>query len=124
MTDEAMKSLNEMQIDCNNLYREESYSDLKVGTIRVLIPVKADGTPDASRETVFSGETQLLTQMGMVPVHCRIEAKSLDEAIQGFPRAVSEAVERMIEEAREYQRKEASRIVVPGRDFESKVKLR
>ncbi len=124
MTDEAMKSLNEMQVDRNNLYREESYSDLKVGTIRVLIPVKVDGAPDPSRETVFSGETQLLTQMGMVPVNCRIEAKSLAEAIDGFPRAVSEAVERMIEEAREYQRKEASRIVVPGRDFESKVKLR
>lgn len=124
MSDEAMKSLNEMQVDRNNLYREESYSDLKVGTIRVLIPVQADGSPDPARETVFSGETQLLTQMGMVPVNCRIEAKTLVDAIDGFPKAVSEAVERMIEEAREYQRREASRIVVPGRDIESKIKLR
>lgn len=124
MSDEATKSLHEMQVDRNNLYREESYTDLKVGTIRVLIPVKVDGSADAARETVFSGETQLLTQMGMVPVQCRIPAKTLEEAIDGFPQAVSEAVERMIEEAREYQRREASRIVVPGRDMENKIKLR
>ena len=124
MSDEAMKSLGDMQLDRNNLYREESYTDLKVGTIRVMRPVKTDGSPDLTREIMFSGETQLLTQMGMVPVHCRIEAKTLEESLDAFPKAVSEAVERMVEEAREYQRKEASRIVVPGRDFDSKVKLR
>ena len=38
----------------------------------------------------------------------------LDEAIAQFPEAINQAVERLIEEARELQRQEASRIVVPG----------
>jgi hypothetical protein len=36
--------------------------------------------------------------------------------MQNFPTAVNLAIERMIEEAREYQRQESSRIVIPGRD--------
>jgi len=47
-------------------------------------------------------------------VQCPIEAKSLDEAIQKFPDAINVAVQRMVEQAREYQRQESSRIVVPG----------
>jgi hypothetical protein len=31
-----------------------------------------------------------------------------------FPEAIKEAVERLVDEAREIQRREASRIVVPG----------
>ena len=34
--------------------------------------------------------------------------------MEKFPEAVKQAVERLIEEAREIQRQEASRIVVPG----------
>ena len=36
------------------------------------------------------------------------------EAFEKFPEAINVAVERMIEEAKEMQRQEASRIVVPG----------
>jgi hypothetical protein len=36
--------------------------------------------------------------------------------MERFPAAVNQAIERMIDEAREIQRQEASRIVVPGRD--------
>ena len=46
--------------------------------------------------------------------HAPIEAANLAEAIAKFPAAVNEAVERLMEEAREMQRREASRIVVPG----------
>ena len=42
------------------------------------------------------------------------EAASLNEAMDKFPEAIAAAVERMIEEAREAQREEASRIIVPG----------
>jgi len=41
------------RMDANDLYREDMYSDRKVGTIRVLTPVKSDGTPDPARATSY-----------------------------------------------------------------------
>jgi len=35
------------KMDPATLYREEIYTDRKVGTIRTLTPVKSDGSPDA-----------------------------------------------------------------------------
>ena len=106
--------LDSIQVDQNNLYREETFTDLKVASIRRLMPLKADGSPDESREIIFMGQTQLMSQGGLLPVQCEIEARTLEEAIQKFPEAVKLAVERMIEEAKEIQRRESSRIVVPG----------
>ena len=48
------------------------------------------------------------------PVQCPLEATTLEEATAQFPDAVKQAVERLVDEAREMQRREASRIVVPG----------
>ena len=42
------------------------------------------------------------------------EASTLEEAIAKFPEAIKEAVDRLVEEAKEIRRREASRIVVPG----------
>lgn len=114
MSADGPKSLSEIEVDKDNLYREEVYTDLKIASIRVLTPVKLDGTIDSSRSVLYSGETQLMSQMGPVPVHAPIEAANLEEAIAKFPEAVNQAVERLMEEAREMQRREASRIVVPG----------
>src|SRR5262245_47439882 len=108
------QEIQEVRVDSANLYREEVYTDLRVATIRVLAPVKPDGTPDPSRDTLFSGQTTLLSQAGPLPVECAIEAKTLQEAMNRFPQAMKEAVDRLIEEAREIRRREASRIVVPG----------
>ncbi len=104
----------EIAVDKTNLYREETFSDLKVASIRQLTPVHADGSVDESRETKFIGETTLMSQRGPLPVQALIEAKSLSEAFDQFPEAVNQAVEQMIDQARELQRQEASRIVVPG----------
>ncbi len=103
----------ELNVDTKNLYREESYTDLKVASLKRLVPVTAAGEPDPSREPRFVAQTQLMSQVGPVPVSALIEARTLEEAIAKFPEAVSRAVEEMIEEAREIQRQEASRIVVP-----------
>jgi hypothetical protein len=48
-------------------------------------------------------------------VQTPIEASNLDEALSKFPEAIKRGVEAMIEEAKQVQREEASRIVVPGR---------
>ncbi len=120
---EGPRALAEIEVDRKNLYREEVYTDLKIASIRVLTPVNVDGTLDASRAVLYSGETQLMSQMGPVPVHAPIDARSLDEAISKFPEAVNQAVERLMEEAREMQRREASRIVVPGQPVPGKITL-
>ena len=62
---------------------------------------------------LFSGQTQLLTPAGVLPLGFEIEAKSLDEALQKFPDGVKVALEQAIDEAREMRREAASRIVVP-----------
>jgi len=106
--------LKELKVDPDNLYREETYSDLRAGSIRRLTPVRADGEPDPGREVLYFGHAQVLSQMGPLPVEFEIPAGSLDEALDKFPEGAEEAVKRMAEEIRELQRQQASQIVVPG----------
>ena len=105
--------LPDIQVDRNSLYREEVFTDRKAGTLRKLVPVTPDGAPDATRAVVWSGQTQLLTPGGVLPLNFDIDATTLDEALGRFPAAVHTALEAAIEEAREYRREAASRIVVP-----------
>jgi hypothetical protein len=105
--------LPDIQVDRNSLYREEVFTDRKAGTLRRLVPVTPDGAPDATRAIVWSGQTQLLTPGGVLPLNFDIDATSLEEALERFPAAVHAALEAAIEEAREYRREAASRIVVP-----------
>jgi hypothetical protein len=114
VSDPEMKSISEISVDRDGLYREDVFTDLKVASIRRLVPVRSDGSEDESRETLFVGQTQLMSQAGPLPVSCPIEARTLEEAMDAFPEAVQLAVDRLVEEAREMQRQEASRIVVPG----------
>ena len=107
-------AIGEISVDKTSLYREETFSDLKVASIRRLTPVHEDGSDDASRDMMFVGETTLMSQRGPLPIQAPIEAKSLSEAFDKFPEAVNRAVEQMIDQAKEIQRQEASRIVVPG----------
>ncbi len=108
------QTVTEIEVDKNNLYREEIITDLKIASIRMLTPIKLDGSPDESREPIFTGQTTLMSAAGPLPVQCPLEATTLEEATAQFPEAVKQAVERLVEEAREMQRREASRIVVPG----------
>lgn len=104
----------EVKVDKSNLYKEESFTDLKVATIRRLSPIREDGTPDSTRPILFTGETTLMSDRGPLPIQAPIEAKDLNEAMDKFPEAVQVAVERLVEQAREMQRQQMSRIVVPG----------
>jgi hypothetical protein len=106
--------IGDINVDKDNLYREETFTDLKVASIRRLTPIRTDGSEDESRTPLFMGETTLMSQRGPLPVQAPIEAKTLEEAFDMFPDAVNKAVEQLIEQAREMQRQEASRIVVPG----------
>ncbi len=124
LSSEAERLLGEMALDGTGLYREENITDLKVGSIRILTPIKDDGTPDSARSAKYMGQTQLVSQMGPLPVSCEIDAKSLQEAIEKFPESVKVAVEKMIEEVKEMQREQASQIVVPGARPPGNIQLR
>lgn len=114
MSDENLKSVAEITLDRKGLYREETYTDLKAGSIQALTPVHEDGSVDDSRAPLFMGEAHLMSPSGPLPVRCEIDAKNLTEALDKFPEAVNEAVDRMIEQAREMQHQEAGRIITPG----------
>ena len=105
--------LPDIQVDRDAMYREDMFTDRKAGTIRRLTPVDAEGAPDATRPVLYSGQTQLLTPGGVLPLSFDIEADSLSDAVARFPAAVHAALEQAIEEAREYRRESSTRIVVP-----------
>jgi hypothetical protein len=100
-------------MDPATLYREEVFTDRRVGTIRVLTPVTAAGLPDSGRRLLYVGETQVLTAGGMLPIAFEIEAASLAEAVERFPAGVKAAVEQTIREIQELRREAASSIVIP-----------
>ena len=97
-----------IEVDANNLYREETYTDLKVASFRQLLPVKVDGSPDTSREPIIMGMTHVTSQAGPVPVQCHCEAKTLEDAIKEFPEAAKRSLEKMVAEARELQQQRAA----------------
>lgn len=101
------------KMDPKSLYREEIITDRKVGTIRVLTPIKPDGSPDSGREVTYVGEAQLLTSVGTLPISFEIEAKTLDEAVSRFAEVAKDAVERTVKDLQELRRQAASSIVVP-----------
>ena len=109
----AQNDLPEIELDAKSLYREDVFTDRRAGSIRRLTPVTIDGATDASRPVLFSGQTQLLTPAGVLPLGFEIEAQTLEEALRKFPEGVKVALEQAIDEARELRREAASRIVVP-----------
>lgn len=104
---------NEIKMDASNLFREETFTDNTVGTLRRITPVTADGEADESRSVQFVGSTQVLTTAGPLPLSFEIEAATLAEAAEGFGEAAKQAFERTMEELKEMQRQQASQIVVP-----------
>ena len=104
---------NEIRMDASNLYREETFTDNKVGTLRRITPVNADGEADTSRNVQFVGSTQVLTAAGPLPLSFEIEAETLTEAAEAFGDAAKASFEQTREELKEMQRQQASQIVVP-----------
>ncbi|HEX5649763.1 MAG TPA: hypothetical protein VFX69_08915 [Steroidobacteraceae bacterium] len=103
----------EPKMDADDLYREDVYSDRKVGTIRVMTPVKRDGSPDLARPSVFVGQAQIMTPAGVLPLSFEIEATNLAEACAGFADGAKIAFEETMKELQEMRRQQASSIVIP-----------
>ena len=103
----------EAKMDPAALYREEVFTDRRVGTIRVLTPVTRDGMADPTRQVLYVGETQVLTPAGMLPISFELEGRSLAEAIERFSDGVKQAVEQTLREIQQLRREAASSIVIP-----------
>ena len=73
----APTDLPEVQLDPTSLYLEEIFTDRRAGTIRRLTPVTPQGENDGTRFVLYSGQTQLLTPAGVLPLAFEIEAESL-----------------------------------------------
>ena len=113
MTPEPGTHGSEAAMDATSLYREEIYTDRKIGTLRVLIPVKSDGSPDTARTPLYQGEAQLMTNMGPLPISFDIEARTLSEAVAGYAEATKAGIERAMRELQEMRRQQSSSIVLP-----------
>ncbi len=111
----------DFKVDTDNLYREDAITDLKVASIRRMIPVTADGQDDPSRAPVFFGHTQILTPQGPLPLQSKLPANNLLEAMQVFPETMQQEMAQMVEQIKKMQEQEKkkqgndSRIIMPGR---------
>ena len=109
-----MTDQNNAAMDPNSLFREEQFTDQKMGSIRKLIPVKADGSDDADREVIFFGAAQVMTPMGAMPLNFSLEGTTVGAAAEDFAVKAALAVEQAAREMEEMRREQASQIVVPG----------
>jgi hypothetical protein len=104
----------EARFDVDNIYREEVYTDRRVGTIRAMIPVQADGSPDTTRKTLYAGQVSIMTPMGTLPISFELDTATLAEAIAQFAEGASAAVEDAMRELQQMRRESASSLVLPG----------
>lgn len=100
--------------NAEDLYREDTYTDRRIGTIRVLTPVLPSGERDPAREVEFSGQISVMTPMGALPVGFDLPGPTLAEASAAFTEAAKAGVERTMQEIQQMRREAASGLVIPG----------
>ena len=104
----------DIKMEVSDLYKEEVFTDRRVGTIQRLTPVDADGNQDADRPTLFIGQASLMTPAGSLPINFEIEASTLGEAAEKFGDLAQDAVQDAIRQLQEMRRDQASGLIVPG----------
>jgi hypothetical protein len=104
----------DIAMDSANLYREETFTDRRVGTLQVLTPITKTGSTDTARPVLYVGQTQVLTPAGALPLSFEVQAKSLEDAVLQFGEHAKQALERTMRRLEELRREQASSIIVPG----------
>jgi len=107
------RNASDPQVDPDGLYLEEVFTDRRIGTIRRLTPVTALGAPDAARAVVYVGETQVMSNVGALPIVFDIDASSVGDAAAKFGPLAKDAIDRTMRELQEMRRQAASSILVP-----------
>lgn len=119
MSDGGQEQNIDFTMNKDNLYREESVTGLKAGSIRNLIPVKSDGIDDPSHTPIFVGHAQRMSEEGPLPIQSRLSANTLEEAMDAFPEAMNRALAEIIERVRKMQQQpgrqnDGSSLIIPG----------
>ena len=112
MTEEQQEQ--DISMDSENLFKEEMFTDRKVGTIQRLTRVDSEGNPLAGGEVTYIGQTQLMTRAGPLPLNFELEAGTLAEAAEKFAAGANQAMEETVKKLEEMRREQASSIIVPG----------
>lgn len=107
-------SAEDIRMQADELYREEVFTDRRVGTIQRLVPVTPNGDEDPDRPIRYVGQASLMTPGGSLPINFEIEAGSLSEAIEKFGEEAQYAVQDTIQQLQELRREAASGLVLPG----------
>lgn len=109
----------DIEMDTANLYREETFTDRRVGTLQRLTPIRPTGEQDAGRPVLYVGQTQVLTPAGALPLSFEVEAASLEEAVAKFGALAQQALQGAIRRLEELRREAASSLIVPGANVPS-----
>ena len=117
------QQLPDIKIDETSLVKEDVYSDQKIGSVRVLTPVLLTGEVDPTREVTYFGQTQVMSPNGPIPLNFELKAEQLADAFAAFGDAAKESMEQTMREIQEYQREQASKIVMPGQSQGSKIQM-
>jgi hypothetical protein len=104
----------DIEMDGANLYREETFTDRRVGTLQRLTPVTATGDQDPARTVIYVGQTQVLTPAGALPLTFEVPAATLEEAVKKFGDLAQQALTNTVRRLEEMRRDQASSIIVPG----------
>lgn len=113
MTDQ---NSDQLRFNTDDLYRIDTFTDQRTGSIRRMTPVDADGNDDPSRPVRYVGEASAMTPAGTLPLNFELEGDSLAEAAGGFAEGAEQAFKETIEELKRMQRDQQQSIMVPGQD--------
>ncbi len=111
MADEKMDA--EITMDSENLFKEEMFTDRRVGTIQRLTKVDGDGQPVDGGEVLYVGQTQLVTRAGPLPLNFELDASTLAEAAEKFSEGANKAMEDTVKRLEEMRREQSSSIIMP-----------
>ena len=104
----------EIKMDPQALYREEVFTDRRIGTIQRLTPVDGDGQPVDGGVVIYLGQTQLMTPAGALPLSFELQADSLAQAAEKFADGANIAMEDAVKRLEELRHEQSSSIIVPG----------
>ena len=113
----------EIKMNIEDLYKEDVFTDQKVGTIRRMTPVTPEGEPDESRAVLYFGGTQMMTPAGPLPLNFEIKGDNLTEVVNNFGDAANKSLEETMAELQEMRRQQASQIVMPGGEAGSQIQM-
>lgn len=87
------------EMNPDELFLEETFTDQRTGTIRRMTPVDQTGAPRPDADATYIGNAQMMTPAGALPLNFLIEASSLGEAATKFSAGAQQAAEETVERA-------------------------